>query len=201
MRPSEELNDTELIGQIIDGDENAFSVLHDRYKVKLLSYAVKRTANLDDAQTLVQETWLKVFQHIAELREAEKFSRWMFRIAHQLNVDLHRKHQKRIESISLSRVSDADKALEEAAIIRHRNAEQRAENSDLWGSLIMAIGRLPDSERLPLFLQMNGMSYREIAQKLAITEGAVSNRLARARAKVKVLIPKMTEGAKRHALN
>ena len=198
MRPSEELNDAELIGRIIDGDEHAFSVLHDQYKVKLLSYAAKRASNLDDAQTVVQETWIRVFQHIGELREAEKFSSWMFRIAYQLSVNMHREGQKRIRSVSLSRISDEGKVLEEAAVIEHRNAEQQSQNNDLKVSLSTAIAELPDSERLPLLLQMDSMTHKEIAQKLNITEGAVNNRLARARAKVKVLILKTTEGPKPH---
>ena len=187
VRASEKLGDAELIRRIIDGDGNAFSVLHDRYKTSLLSYTSKRTGNLDDAQTVAQETWFKVSQHIGKLREAEKFSSWLFRIAYQLSVDLHREHQKRIKSLSFSRFSDVDKALEDAAVIEHRIAEQQSDNNDLQTNLLTAIAGLPDSERLPLLLQMEGMSYKEIAQEINITEGAVNNRLARARAKVKVL--------------
>ena len=201
MGPGESLSDTELIHRIIDGDENAFSVLHDRHAASLIAYAHKRTDDSDDAQTVVQETWLKVSQHIGELREPEKFPRWMFRIAYQLIVNMHREDQKRIQSASLSRISDAGNALEDAAVIEHRNAEQQSKNNDLKVSLSMAIAELPDSERLPLLLQMDGMSHKEIAQKLDITEGAVNNRLARARRKVKILTPKIIktiEGAKPH---
>ena len=198
MRPSEELVDAELIHQIIDGNGNAFSVLHNRYKANLLAYVRKRTGNFDDAQTIVQETWLRVSQHIGELREPEKFLGWIFRIAYQLIVNMHREHRKDIKFLSLSRIADMDKALEEAAIIAHQIAEQKSVNSDWKVSLPMAIAELPNSERLPLLLQMNGMSHKEIAQKLNITEGAVNNRLARARRKVKVLILKMNEDPKSH---
>ena len=198
MRPSEELVDAELIRRIIDGDENAFSVLHDRHAASLLIYVHKRTGSLDEAQTVVQDTWLKVSQHIGELREPEKFLGWMFRIAYQLIVDLYREHRKDIKFLPLSRIADVDKALEDAAIIAHRNAEQKSVNNDLKVSLPMAIAELPDSEQVPLCLQMNGMTHKEIAQKLDITEGAVNNRLARARRKVKVLILKLNEGPKSH---
>lgn len=98
MGPGESLSDAELIRRIIDGDENAFSVLHDRHVASLIAYSHKRTDDSDDAQTVVQETWLKVSQHIGELREPEKFPRWIFRIAYQLIVDLHREHRKDIKS-------------------------------------------------------------------------------------------------------
>lgn len=196
MGPCKELSDAELICRTIDGDEDAFLVLYDRYAASLLAYVHKRTNNLDDVQTVVQETWLKASQHIGELREPEKFPRWMFRIAYQIIVNMHRENQKRIQSVSFSPLSDAGKALVNAAVIEHRNTEQQSENSDLQVDLRIAIMKLPDSERLPLLLQMDGMSYREIAQEMDITEGAVTNRLARAREKIKILILEMIEDAK-----
>lgn len=188
------MSDAELVDRILNGDHDAFGALYNRYATRVLTYAVKRTRNQEDAQDIVQETFLKVFQHLPNLRETGKFSTWMFGIAFKLCVDTLRQGQRHPECTSLSRVSDEAIALEAAAIIAERNTVQQATNRWLVERLRKVLAQLRDSERLLLHLKLKGISSKEIAKILGLTEAAVKNRLKRARKNVKILMLKGDSG-------
>ena len=188
MRVGEESSDAELVRQTLAGDNGAFSLLHARYEARLFSYAFKKTGDREDAQDIVQETFIEVAQCLRKLDRPEKFASWMFVITSRLIARRYRKRQKQVECISFSHRVDAAEAFEVAAEFVHRYAEQQAEITDLLDEFEIAIDRLPDSLREPLRLRNADMSYREIAQTLGITGNAVKRRLARARKMLATLI-------------
>ena len=188
MRVDDKSSDAELVCQTLVGDNSAFSLLHSRYEARLLSYAFKKMGNQEDAQDIVQETFIEVFRYLRKLDRPEKFAGWMFVIASRLIAQWYRKRHKWVECISVSQRVDEAKAIEVAATFAHRHAEQRAEITDLQNGLEIAIDRLPDSLRGPFRLRYAGMSYKEISKVLAITDNAVKRRLARARKKLAALV-------------
>jgi RNA polymerase sigma factor (sigma-70 family) len=146
--------------------------------------------NQEDAQDIVQETFAEVSQHLQKLREPQKFANWMFGIASQLMARKYRERQKQVECISLARHANETEteAFDVAAVLAHRRDEQRQELGDMRDRLEIAICQLPDSEREPLLLQINGMSHKEIAQVLGLGKAVVNNRLARARKRLESLV-------------
>ena len=182
------ISDAQLVHRTLEGDEIAFTVLHDRYRTHVLAYAYKRMGDPDDAQTVVQDTFLKVSQNLERLKSSDKFASWMFSIASQLDAGMQRERQKQIEFISLSQVAREVEPLEVAAVIEHRKVEQRVENRNLEERVLEAIARLSDPDRLALLMRRSGMLCKEIAQALGITENAVKKRLSRARKKLKGLL-------------
>ena len=74
MRLGEKSSDAELVFQILDGHDNAFSLLHSRYEARLFSYAFKRTRNHEDAKDIVQETFFEIWQHLSELKDPKMFA-------------------------------------------------------------------------------------------------------------------------------
>ena len=188
MRVDDKSSDAELVRQTLAGDDNAFSLLDRRYNTRLLSYAFGKMRNREDAQDIVQETFTEAFQCLRKLKRPEKFAGWMYVIASRLITKTYRKRQKQVDCMSFSHYGDEAEVLEAAATHAHRRVEQRAEITDLLGELEIAIDRLPDSLREPLRLWNTGMSYREVAQTLGITENAVKRRLTRARKKLTTLV-------------
>ena len=188
MRLGGKSSDAELVRQIVEGDDNAFSLLHSRYETYLLPYAFKNMGNQEDAQDIVQETFIEVAQHLQKLREPQKFANWMFGIASRLIAGRHHERQKQIEFILCLPRANETEAFDVAAVLAHRRDEQRQELGDLQDRLAMAIDQLPDSEREPLLPQMSGMSHKEIAQGLDLGGAVVNNRLARARKRLKSLV-------------
>ena len=188
MRVDDKSSDAELVCQTLVGDNSAFSLLHSRYEARLLSYAFKKMGNQEDAQDIVQVIFIESFQCLRKLDRPEKFAGWMFIIASRLIAQRYRKRQKQVDCISFSHRDDEAKEFETAATFAHRHAEQRAEITDLQNGLEIAIDRLPDSLRGPFRLRYAGMSYKEIAKVVVITEKAVKRRLARARKKLATLV-------------
>ena len=177
-----------MVCQTLEGDDYAFTALHDRYRAYVYAYAYNRVGDPDGAQTVVQDTFLKAYQNIEDLNDNAKFAGWIFRIASQLCTRTCRARRKQIVCISMSQISGEAEPLEIAALNEHRKIEKRIENLDLEEKALKAIAQLPGRMRSVMRLRMNGMRCKEIAQALGITEAAVKKRLSRARKKVKVLM-------------
>jgi len=193
MRAGEKSSDAELVRQVLKGDKNAFSRLYSRHETSLLSFAFNKMRNHEDADDIVQETFVAIWQNLRELKDPQKFPNWMFRIASQLIARKYRERQKLIECLSLSRDANEAEVSNVAAVFAHRRDEQQQELVDMRDRLARAIEQLPDSERQPLLLRLNGMSHKEIAQELGLSEAVVNNRLARGRKRLKSLVQKLTE--------
>ncbi len=114
----------------------------------------------------------------------------MFSIASQLIVARYRENRKHLEYTSVDGVFELH---EEVSLTAHRVSQQQAEQDELLEIVSRAIDMLPDLDRRAILLQQKGMSYREIAQELGVTEAAVKHRLHRARRKVRELVDRMDE--------
>ena len=193
MQAGEKSTDVELVRQVLKGDKNAFSLLYSRHETSLHSFAFNKMRNHEDAKDIVQETFVAIWQNLQELKNPQKFPNWMFRIASQLIARKYRERQKLIECLSLSRDANEAEVLNDAAMLAHRRDEQHQELVDMRDRLARAIEQLPDSERQPLLLRLSGMSHKEIAQELGLSEAVVNNRLARGRKRLKSLVYKLTE--------
>ena len=145
MRLGEVSSDAELVVRILEGDNDAFSLLYNRYETRLLSYAFKKMRNQEDAQDIVQETFIEVAQHLQELRDPQKFANWMFGIASRLIARRYRERQRQIECISLHRYANEAEASDVAAVLAHRRDEQRQELVDLRDRLATSSLTLSDS--------------------------------------------------------
>ena len=188
MKADDKSEHTELIRQISDGDQSAFSWLCTKYEDRLHSYVLKRVTNRDDAQEIVQDVFFRVAQSVETLKMPEKLLNWMFSIASQLIVAMYRENRTHLEYTSVDGIS---KSHEEVSLTAHRASQQQTEQDELLEIVSRAIDMLPDLDRRAILLQQEGMSYREIAQGLGVTEAAVKHRLHRARRKVRELVDRI----------
>ena len=190
MRADDKSENAELIRQISDGDQSAFSMLYVKYEARLLSYVLKQVTNRDDAQEIVQDVFVRVSRNLETLQASEKLLNWMFSIASQLIAARYRENRTHLEYTSVDGVLELH---EEVSLTVYRVSLQRAAQEELLETVSRAIDMLPDLDRRAMLLQQEGMSYREIAQELGITEAAVKHRLHRARRKVRELVDRMDE--------
>ncbi len=80
--PISDRPDGELVGEVLGGQLEAFNVLVRRWERKIYTYIAHLTRQPEDAFDLCQEVFVSAYQHLDRLREPEKFSQWLFRIAH-----------------------------------------------------------------------------------------------------------------------
>ena len=141
----EQRRDARLVHRILSGDETAFAELNALYKQRICQFIASKIGDWHYAEELTQDTFLKVNQHLQTLREPEKVSNWMFRIANQLVARWHRKNQRRIQIESFADISAID--MESAAANAYQLAETDALDEDRYINLSAAIAQLPELEQ------------------------------------------------------
>jgi RNA polymerase sigma-70 factor (ECF subfamily) len=174
--------DFDLVQASKNGDVAAFEQLVKRYDGKLFRIAQSVTRNREDSQDVVQETFLKAYQHLGDFRGDSQFSTWLFRITVNQSLMKLRK-QRAIKDVSLDEdfQGDGDK-LPLEGIDWAPNPEQLYRTSELREILIKTIEELPPILRTVFVLQdLEGLSTIQTAEALTLSQPAVKSRLWRAR--------------------
>jgi len=142
------------------------------YTDRLLRWAVRHTSNLHEAEDLVQDTLLHALAHIHELRDPDRLSSWLYRIAERRLVDLIRQDRSAEVPLLIDPLAP-DPEVTAMEIGRHADLQR-------------AVRRLPRSLRLPVRLHyIQGRPLQEVAQALGTTITAIKSRLYRARHKLR----------------
>ena len=89
------VEDRELVARARRGDVESYNVLVSRWEKKLYNYLLRLTGNREDALDLAQEAFLKAYQGLGTLEEAEKFPPWLYRIAHNQALSKFRSDTRR----------------------------------------------------------------------------------------------------------
>jgi RNA polymerase sigma-70 factor (ECF subfamily) len=175
-------DDLDLVRSTQNGDLSAFEQLVKRYDRKLLRIAQHVTHNLEDAQDVVQEAFLKAFQHLDQFRGESKFSTWLIRITINQSFMKLRKHGA-VRETSLDDNFQADGDMLPMEVVDWApNPEQLYGASELRDILVEALRELRPSLR-PVFVlrDIEGLSIEQTAEVLNVSRATVKARLWRAR--------------------
>ena len=166
--------DEELMRAVQAGDEAAFPLLYRRYERRLLAFLVPYVGDLALAEDLLQETFLRVFRRRASYEPRGPFRTWLFAIARNLALDQFRRRRPLRESTSPSGEDSQvggdperlpDPAPDPLGVLAGREAAT---------ALRAALLELPEEDRAVILLsRLEGLRFREIAEVLGSTEGAV----------------------------
>lgn len=188
--------DLEWVKRSQRGDQDAFSSLVTKYQRRIYSLAFGMLGNREDALDITQETFLKAFRAIREFRGGGGFYTWLYRIAHNLSIDLMRKEWRRrnLEYQDERKNTPEDVVLTVPSTVSHPGEETA--RKELRQVLVEAIRSLPEEHRAVILLrEMEGLSYEEIAGTLRIRKGTVMSRLHYARQKLQAMLnPYLKEG-------
>jgi len=100
-------SDKEIVKSVSSWDIDAFYCISQKYWEKLLKYILRITnIDLEEAENLLQEVFIKVYENINDYNEELAFSSWIYRITHNITIDHHRKNKDK-KSISLE-TQDSD---------------------------------------------------------------------------------------------
>jgi RNA polymerase sigma factor (sigma-70 family) len=161
-------SDQRLVDQVQAGNDLAFEEIVDRYRPALLRYC-RRLLSASRAEDAVQQTFLNAYESIESDAESRRLRPWLYRIAHNVAVDVLRKDGRIHE-----RLEEDDGRSEPSDQVAERQEELRA--------VIAALQALPTRQQHAILLrELEGRSYNEIATALEVTEGAVRQLLNRAR--------------------
>jgi RNA polymerase sigma-70 factor (ECF subfamily) len=92
-------SDQDLVAEVLEGEEDAFAQLYDRYRLKIYATAYRIVQNAAEAQDATQEIFLKLYRSLSEWNPRKsKFSTWMYRLAANHAIDCWRMRRRRQES-------------------------------------------------------------------------------------------------------
>jgi RNA polymerase sigma-70 factor, ECF subfamily len=171
-----------LVTEAKAGSYEAFEELVGRYEKKIYRLGMNITGNPEDAEDVLQETFLKAFQHLPEFREDSRFYTWIVRIA--VNEGLMKLRKRRSDkSVPMEDSVDDEGAVMPREVADWRpNPEQQLAQAELETILNNAARSLPPTFRTVFFLRdVEGLSTQETAELLNLTTSAVKARLFRAR--------------------
>lgn len=173
--------DRELLARVGAGDGAAFEELAERHHRRLLRVCERLLGDREEARDAVQEVLLKVLRKAGGFRPRALVSTWLYRIAvnHCLNV---LRRRRIVRMLSLTGTHD-DGELERALdpVEERPGPQQQLAARREWRRVQRAIAALPPGQRAVLVLvRLEGLAYREVAETLGITLGAVESRLVRA---------------------
>jgi len=179
-----DLTDKDLLARVKANDTIAFSVLVDRYKIRLFNLIYRMLQNREEAEDILQETFLRVFKEKEKYDPTYAFSTWIYTIA--LNLCRNElKRKKRFKFFGLDLIKED----------RRYAVEEKGNKNCLSSTLEKAIASLPVKYRTVFLLrEVNQLSYEEMSQSLDIPLGTVKSRVNRARLILrKRLKPKIEE--------
>ena len=164
-------------------DNTEFTTEAMQYAQSLYSTALRMTRNQSDAEDLVQETYLKAFRSYGSFETGTNLKAWLFRILTNTFINTYRAKQRRPQESDLGSVEDLFlyKRLPSLAGLSESAEEQLL---DLFPAAEVreAIENLPETFLLPMLLNdVEGFSYKEVAEILDIPIGTVMSRLHRGR--------------------
>ena len=169
-----------------DGDRAEFAHLVEAYSPMIYRLGLKMLNNPQDAEDILQETFIKAYRHIGNFDGRSSVSTWLYRIA--TNEALMSIRRKRPETISYDVPSVYDTEPQEPLQIVDWCClpEDEFLTSEGRARLDEAANRLPASLRVVFILRdIEGLSTRETAEVLEISEMAVKTRLSRARLRLR----------------
>ncbi|KAA3637236.1 MAG: RNA polymerase subunit sigma-24 [Armatimonadetes bacterium] len=180
-------------------DQASFEADAMEFAPQLYSAALRMTRNPADAEDVVQETYLKAYRAYGSFTAGTNLKAWLYRILTNTYINKYRKAQRRPNEVELGELQDMYlyKRLGEQS-----GATESAENTalDLFvdEDIVEAIESLPEAFRMPvLYADVEGFSYKEIAEILDVPIGTVMSRLHRGR---KALQRKLWNLAVEHGL-
>jgi RNA polymerase sigma-70 factor (ECF subfamily) len=175
-------DDGGLVRRARSGDLNAFEELVSRHERRIYTLARRITANEQDAEDVTQEAFLSALEHIAGFREESSFGTWLSRIATHAALKIIRK-RRGLPTESLDATAE-DGALPHPEYIAdwRESPERLAERNETARLIDDALERLDEGHRLVFLLRdVEGLSVKETADALNLTEANVKIRLLRAR--------------------
>ncbi len=147
---------------------------------RLRTFLASRAPAGVDADDLTQEVFVRIQQHLQEVRDAEKIEAWIFQIARNVLADSLRARQRR-EALSAQLEHDAP---EDEAAEAYRDAE--AKLSSCMGTLV---DRLPEPYRTAIQLtEMQGLTHAEAARLAGVSLSGMKSRVQRGRERLKVIL-------------
>ena len=165
----------EIVEQFKAGNEMAFELIFHRTKGKLKGFLSKVLPCGEDAESILQEIYLKLWSHRKSINTDKNFETYLYAIARNMVVDVMRKrfHKYKYLEELYSHINEANEnSLDTLATVEY---------SELESKIFELIKKLPEKRQIIFRLnKIDGLTYKEIAEKLNISENTVDSQMRQA---------------------
>lgn len=187
MKELEQYTDKEIIEKILDGQVPLFEILIRRNNPFLYKVGRSYNFNLEDTQDLMQDTFIDAYRNLSKFQQRSSFKTWIIKI--MLN-NCFRKQQK--FSYKKEEVCEIkEESIPMFTLVNQGNTNHQIMNKELNNIIENAIQKVPSDYRIVFSLrEINGLSIKETAETLNISESNVKVRLNRAKAMLRKEVEK-----------
>lgn len=171
------MEEKELVKRSINGDEDAFGRLVEKYKSRVFNMALSITRNPENADDIAQETFIRAYFGLPRFKHKSTFGTWLYRITINLIKD-HLRKKERMPKLSIEEVKE-NPFDQEDEVIKREDEKKQDERRVFVHRFIRT---LPEKYQVILTMRdIHEFSYGEIAKILRLSPGTVDSRLHRAR--------------------
>lgn len=191
--------DTELVRRAQQGDQRAFQTLVERYQSRAFAVALGVVRREDEARDVVQDSFLKVYRHLAAFQGNSSFYTWMYRIVTNMAIDHIRRRRRAREASFDDMVGRGEAKVTEAGGLAPSrsgsNPHKEFVRRELMQQLNAALDTLSPTHRAVILLrEQEGLSYEEMAEVMQCSKGTIMSRLHHARKNVQRALKPYLQG-------
>jgi len=181
--------DAVAVARARGGDSEAFRLLVERHSRSVYKVAFRITGRAEDAEDVVQETFLKAYRQLDRFEERASFGTWLHRIAWNCSVDLLRARPKREQAEEADTLEQLGSTSQTAAGTGAPTPERLMASVEVSDRVKEAMGRLSALERAAFVMRhYEGRTIDEISRALAIRENAAKHSIFRAVRKMRIAL-------------
>lgn len=185
--------DNQLIARILDGDNEAFSLLMQKYQSKLFSFLFHLTLSKEDAEDLLQISFIKVFKSIHKFDKTYDFLPWIHKIAFNEYRSFYKKRKQKDIILSLDELPDL--------LCSEDSLSSHLDKRESYLKVAGIINGLKKGQKEVFILRFgNGFSYGEIGKILGISESAAKMKYQRAKDSLTKLLTSGQKGGSQYEL-
>jgi RNA polymerase sigma-70 factor (ECF subfamily) len=174
--------DLQLVERVRAGDKQAFGVLVEKYRRKLLRLLYRMVRDPDEIEDIAQETFIKAYRALPQFRGDAAFYTWLYRIGVNTAKNHLAAKGRTMRTLSDQAINDEDEPDERLMAQDISTPDSELLSKQVAYAVNEAVDALPDELRQAITLrEIEGMSYEEIADAMACPIGTVRSRIFRAR--------------------
>jgi RNA polymerase sigma-70 factor (ECF subfamily) len=176
-----EEQDGDAVALARSGDSDAFRVLVERHSRNVFRLAFRMTGNEQDAEDVVQETFLRAYRQLAKYESRSSFATWLFRIASNYSLDLIRSRKRHQEHREVSVKEDSELDIMQSIPATSPTPDRLAFSGQVQTRITAALDELSPQERTAFILRhFEGLSIEQIGASLGTGTNATKHSIFRA---------------------
>lgn len=194
----EVFDEKRLVEQSSSGDREAFRGLVEQYQGRILRFVTQLVRSREDAEDIVQESFVKAYLSLDSFRGQSSFYTWIYRIAFNMAIDFKRKVARRGgDGVELDEIDKAKHLGSVPHVALPSEALTRREQGE---SISKALAELSEEHKTVIVLrEIDGLSYDEIARITGVSKGTVMSRLHYARKRMQTSLQEFApDGVRTH---